>query len=147
MPPPGVTGSRKAKKKSEASYFTCASDAKAGGDPSEQVKRMGEACRAATKMRPVGDAMRSEQTDKDAHQEKRFRAEANKCYRVYFASDDKAKDTVVVMRDSAGDMVGESPNRALPEDGAVCFTTADEVTLLVAVGSGKGAWALQVWGD
>jgi hypothetical protein len=29
----------------------------------------------------------------------------------------------------------------------MCFTTADEVTLLLGVGSGKGAYAAQVWSE
>jgi hypothetical protein len=57
------------------------------------------------------------------------------------------KDAVLVMRDSAGDMVVESPAGALPEDGAVCFTAADEVTLMVGIGAGKGSYAAQVWSD
>ena len=88
-----------------------------------------------------------QQADKDAHQENKFRAEANRCYRVYVASDEGVKDVVVVLRDSAGDVIVESPAPAVPQDGAVCFTTADEVSLLVGVGSGKGSWAAQVWSD
>ena len=51
------------------------------------------------------------------------------------------------MRDSAGDVVAESPGAALPEDGAECFTSADEITLMVGIGTGKGAYAMQVWSD
>jgi hypothetical protein len=64
-----------------------------------------------------------------------------------FAADENVHDAVVVMRDSAGDMVAESAGAALPEDGAVCFTAADEVTLMVGIGAGKGAYAAQVWSD
>lgn len=73
--------------------------------------------------------------------------EANKCYRIVFATDENVHDAVVVMRDSAGDVVAESAGAALPEDGAVCFKASDEVTLLVGVGSGKGAYAAQVWSN
>jgi hypothetical protein len=98
-------------------------------------------------MHAVGAPLRGQQGDKDAHQEHKFRAEANKCYRVYFGTDESVRDAVLVLRDSAGDLVAESPAAALPEDGALCFTTADEVTLLVSVGAGKGAYVAQVWSD
>lgn len=111
------------------------------------MKRVGEGCASASKMKPIGTLIRGTQADKDAHQEHKVRVEANKCYRVYFATDESVKDAVLVMRDSAGDMVGESPGAALPEDGAVCFTSADEITLMVAMGAGKGAYAVQVWSD
>jgi hypothetical protein len=33
------------------------------------------------------------------------------------------------------------------EDGAVCFTQADEASIVVSVGAGSGAYAVQVWSD
>ena len=148
MPPPGVAGSKKAKKKTDASLYACGGGAKPiAKDPAELVKRLGESCSAVAKMKPLGAMIRAQQADKDAHQEHKVRVEANKCYRVVFATDENVKDAVVVMRDSAGDIVAESPGAALPEDGALCFTAADEVTLLVGIGAGKGAYAAQVWSD
>lgn len=148
MPPPGVAGSKKAKKKTDGALFACGGGAKATAkDPADLVKRLGEACASAAKMKPVGPMIRGQQADRDAHQEHKLRVEANKCYRVVFATDESARDAVVVMRDSAGDMVAESAGAALPEDGSVCFTTADEITLMVGVGAGKGSYAAQVWSD
>ena len=148
MPPPGVAGSKKAKKKSDGALFACGGGAKpTAKDPSDLVKRIGEGCASAAKMKPVGAMLRGTQADKDAHLEHKIRVEANKCYRVYFATDENVRDAVVVMRDSAGDMVAESPAVAMPDDGALCFTSADEVSLLVAIGAGKGAYALQVWAE
>lgn len=148
MPPPGVLGSRKAKKRTDGALYSCgAGQRPSAKDPADLVKRVGEGCASASKMKPFGTLIRGTQADKDAHQEHKVRVEANKCYRVYFATDENVKDAVLVMRDSAGDMVGESPGAALPEDGAVCFTSADEITLMVAMGAGKGAYAVQVWSD
>lgn len=148
MPPPGVAGSKKAKKKTDGALFACGGGAKpTAKDPADLVKRLGEACAAAAKMKPVGAIIRAQQADKDAHQEHKLRVEANKCYRVVFAADENVKDAVVVMRDSAGDIVAESPGAALPEDGALCFTAADEITLMVGIGAGKGAYAMQVWSE
>jgi hypothetical protein len=148
MPPPGVAGSKKAKRRADAALAACAGASRAQAkDPADLVKRLGEVCASASKMKPASAMLRGQQSDKDAHQESKFRAEANHCYRLYFAGDDAVKDVVVVLRDSAGDIVAESPGPAVPEEGAACFTAADEVSVLVGVGSGKGAWAAQVWGD
>lgn len=148
MPAPGVIGSKKAKKKQDGALYACGGGGTAAAkDPADKVKKTGESCATASKMHAVGAVLRGTETDKDAHQEHKIRVEANKCYRVYFATDEAVKDAVIVMRDSNGDLVGESPGAALPEDGAYCFTTADEVTLMIAVGSGKGAYAAQVWSD
>jgi hypothetical protein len=148
MPPPGVAGSKKAKKKPDGALYACGGGAKPiAKDPAELVKRLGEQCAAAAKMKPVGAMIRATQADRDAHQEHKVRVEANKCYRVVFATDENVRDAVVVMRDSSGDIVAESPGAALPDDGAFCFTTADEITLMVGIGSGKGAYAAQVWSD
>jgi hypothetical protein len=148
MPPPGVAGSKKAKRKTDGALYACGGGAKPSAkDPADLVKRLGEACASAAKMKPVGAMIRAQQADRDAHQEHKLRVEANKCYRVVFATDENVKDAVVVMRDSAGDVVAESPGAALPEDGAVCFTTSDEVTLMIGIGAGKGAYAAQVWSD
>jgi hypothetical protein len=148
MPPPGVAGSKKAKKKTDGTLYACGGGAKpTAKDPADLVKRLGEACATTAKMKPVGAMIRATQADRDAHHEHKVRVEANRCYRVVFAADESVHDAVVVMRDSAGDIVAESPGAALPEDGAMCFTAADEVTLLVAIGAGKGAYAAQVWSD
>jgi hypothetical protein len=148
MPPPGVAGSKKAKKKIDGALFACGGGARPiAKDPADLVKRLGEGCAAAAKMKPLGGMIRGQQADKDVHQEHKLRVEANRCYRVVFAADENVKDAVVVMRDSAGDVVGESPGAALPADGAFCFTSADEITLMVGIGAGKGTYALQVWSD
>jgi hypothetical protein len=148
MPPPGVALSKKAKTKTDAALFACGGGAKPSAkDPADLVKRLGEACAGVAKMKPASAMIRAQQADKDAHQEHKVHVDANKCYRVVFATDENVKDAVVVLRDSAGDVVGESPGAALPPDGAICFTSADDVTLLVGIGAGKGAYALQVWSD
>ena len=148
MPPPGVAESKKAKLRRDAALAACSGVSRVQAkDPAELVKRLGEGCAQASKMKPASAMLRGQQSDKDAHQENKLRVEANRCYRVYVAGDDAVKDMVVVLRDSAGDIVAESPGPAVPEDGAVCFTAADELSILVGVGSGKGTWAAQVWSD
>lgn len=148
MPPPGVVGSKKAKMRPDGALATCGATAvPSAKDPADHVKKIGEACASASKMKPVGSLLRGNQADREPHQENKFRAEANHCYRLYFSGDESVKDVVIVLRDSSGDIVSEAPGPAVPEQGAACFTSADEVSVLIAIGSGKGAWAAQVWGD
>ena len=148
MPPPGVAGSKKAKRRPDAALAACSGATRTPAkDPADLVKRLGDGCMQASKMKPASAMLRGQQADKDTHQENKLRVEANRCYRLYVAADDSVKDMVVVLRDSAGDIVAESPGPAVPEDGAVCFNAADEISILVGVGSGKGTWAAQVWSD
>jgi hypothetical protein len=148
MPPPGVAGSKRAKTRAVPALAACSGSTRAQAkDPADLVKKLGDGCAAASKMKPVGTLLRGQQGDKDAHQENKFHAEANHCYRLYFASDEAAKDVVVVLRDSAGDIVSEAPGPSVPEDGIACFTAADDVSVLVGIGAGKGSWAAQVWSD
>lgn len=147
MPPPGVAGSRKATVRPDPVLGGCsAAVAPSAKDATAQLKKIGDAC-AAAKMKAVGAALRGTQGDRDAHQENKVHVEAGRCYRVYLATDDAVKSAVVVMRDSAGDIVVEGPAPAIPASGSACFTAADDVTLLVGVGSGKGAWAAQLVSD
>lgn len=147
MPPPGVAGSKRASTRLTPALASCSGTKAQSKDPADLVKRAGDGCAATSKMKPVGALLRGQQGDKDAHQENKFHAEANHCYRLYFASDETAKDAVIVLRDSAGDRVAEAPGPSVPEDGVACFTVADDVSVLVGIGSGKGAWAAQVWSD
>jgi hypothetical protein len=148
MPPPGVAGSKKAKRRPDAALAACSAAVRANGkDPADLVAKAGQTCAAPSKMKPLGALLRGQQGDRDAPQENKVRVEANHCYRIYLASEEAAKDVVAVVRDSTGDIVAEGPAPVLPDDGAICFTTADEVSVLVGVGNGKGGWAAQVWGD
>lgn len=155
MPPPGVAGSKVAKRTVDSTLTSCARETWPQiKDPADRVKRIGEACATAaaaaatkTTMKPIGAMLRGSQSDRDAHQENTFHAEANHCYRLYFVGEEAVKDMVVVLRDATGSVVDESPSPAVPDDGVACFTAATDVAILVGVGSGKGAWAAQLWGN
>lgn len=148
MPPDGVAGSKKANVRVDAALGGCSAGARTRGkDPAALLKKTTDACASVAKSKPVAEPMRGHQGDRDAHQEARFHADANHCYRVYVATDEALEDVVAVLRDSAGDVVAASSGPAVPENGAACFTAADDVTLLVGVGAGKGSWVAQVWSD
>lgn len=149
MPPPGVATSRKANVTHDASLSAClstTSSANATNDgPASRVRKIAEGCAAASGMTALGPPVEGRQADKDRAAEQPLHVDANRCYRVYVATDPSVHDAVVVARDSAGAVVATSAAAALPEDGAMCFTSADDVTILVGVGSGEGRYATQVW--
>ncbi len=148
VPPPGVAGSKKAKVKDDAALAECGGkDVPHAKDPAALVKKIGESCAGASKMKPVGAPLKGTQADRDPHQDNKFHVEANHCYRVYFATDDGVKDAVVTLRDGAGDVITSAPGPSVPQSGAMCFTSADDVTLSLGIGAGKGTWAAQVWGN
>jgi hypothetical protein len=144
MPPPGVRGSKKATLKSVAGA-ACTVAASGAGDPSARLKSFAESCNRAAKLGAKGSVFAGSVGEGDPHKEHAFHVEANHCYRVYAAFE--ATDAIVALRDSAGDTVSESPSGASPDTGASCFRVADDVTVVVSAGTGKGRYAAQVWGD
>jgi hypothetical protein len=151
-PPPPNPGSKKATKKNDASWASCHQSFKASNkEVSKDVEAMAKSCAAATKMKPVGKTLTGKQGDQDPPQSFPLKAEANHCYRVYAQAADGIKDLDLAIKDSAGAIAGEDstddPSPVVLEDGAVCFTEADAATVVVAVGMGKGAYAVQIWSD
>lgn len=151
-PPPPAPTSTVATTKNDASWAGCHQSFKAKGkDVAKDVVAMADGCKAATKMKPVGKTLTGKQADQDAPQTFPLDAKANHCYRVYGQASDGIKDLDVVVKDSAGIIVGQDstddPSPVVLEDGAVCFSKDDKASLVVSVGMGKGNYALQVWSD
>lgn len=145
MPPPGVVGSKKIRAKADPALRACLPAKPASKDVGAEVGKIAAGCGAAARLKPASAVLRGSQKDDAPHAEHKVKVEAGKCYRVYVAHD--GPSLVVGMRDSAGDLVGESPTLALPEAGLVCFTAADEVVVTVAAGSGKADYAVQLFSD
>jgi hypothetical protein len=80
-----------------------------------------------------------------------FHAEASHCYRVYAVAGAGIQDLDLLVKDSTGAIAGEDstddPSPVVQEDGAVCFKVADDASAVVSIGAGKGAYAVQIWGD
>jgi len=117
----------------------------------KDVAAMAKACAKETKMKIVGQTIAGKQGDQDPPQSYPLKAEANHCYRVYAQAAEGIKDLDLAIKDSAGAVAGEdSTDDASPvvmEDGAVCFKEKDAATVVVSVGMGGGAYALQIWAD
>jgi hypothetical protein len=151
-PPPPNPGSKKATKKTDPSWASCHQTFKAKNkDVAKDVDAMAKACEGATKMKPVGKTLTGKQSDQDPPQSFPFKAEAKHCYRVYAQAADGIKDLDLAVKDSTGAIAGDDstddPSPVVLEDGAVCYTESDASTVVVSVGMGKGAYAVQIWGD
>ena len=151
-PPPPAPTSTVATTKSDASWAGCHQSYKAAGkDVGKDVAAMAGGCKTQTKMKVVGKTLTGKQADQDAPQSYPLDAKANHCYRVFAQASDGIKDLDVVVKDSAGVIVGEDstddPSPVVLEDGAVCFSKDDKASVVVSVGMGKGNYALQIWSD
>jgi hypothetical protein len=151
-PPPPAPTSAVATTKTDAAWAGCHQSYKARGkDVSGDVAAMAKSCAAVTKMKLVGKTLTGKQGAEDAPQSYPFDAKANHCYRAYAQASEGIKDLDIVVKDSASIVVGQDstddPSPVVMEDGAVCFSKDDQATVVVAVGMGKGAYAVEVWGD
>ena len=139
MPAPGVKGSSKVTLKTAELCTAPAAAANAKAPPVSSLLSCDKG------MKAVGVTFEGSAGEGDAAQTTTFRAEKGRCYRVYSTSD--TGSLVVVLTDSAGAEIAESPGPATPERALACFTTADTVMVSAAVGRGKGRFAVQVASD
>jgi hypothetical protein len=151
-PPPPAPTSTVATTKSDPAWATCHQSYKAKNkDVSKDVAAMAAGCAKITKMKKVGKTVAGKQAAEDSPQTFPLDAKANHCYRAYAQAADTIQDLDVVVKDSAKIVVGQDstddPSPVVLEDGAVCFSKDDQATVVVAVGMGKGAYALEIWGD
>jgi hypothetical protein len=148
--PPPVPTSTVATTKVDASWAGCHQSFKANRkDVMKDVAAMAKACEKVTAMKPLGKPLTGTQADSALAQSFPLDAKAGHCYRVYAQAADGIQDLDVFIKDSANVIVGQDstddPSPVVLEDGAVCFSKADKASVVVSVGMGKGAWALEIW--
>ena len=143
--------SSKATPKTQRSWAACLETMKTKGvDPAREVATLAHACAPVTQMKLVSKTLAGKQSDADPPQSYPFQAEAKRCYRVYAQADGHIETLNVAIEDSAGVAAGQDSagsTSVVLRDGAVCFKESDAATVVVSVGRGGGAYALQVWGD
>jgi hypothetical protein len=102
-------------------------------------------------MHPVGEVFKGSQSATSAAQRFKLKALAKHCYRVYGAAVAGITDLDLLLKDSEDAVAGEDstddPTPVVLEDGAVCFKQDDDASVVVSVGAGEGAYAVQVWSD
>ena len=150
--PAGTAGSTKAERRTSPAWAPCHQSYKLDGtaDLATSVDQMAKGCADTTRMHLV-DSFKGSQGAANAPQAFHFKAEANHCYRAYAAAASTIQDLDLLMKDSTGALAGEDstddPTPVALEDGAVCWKSADDATLVVSIGAGSGAYATEVWGD
>ncbi len=151
-PPPPAPTSTVATVKSDPTWAGCHQSYQAKKkDVSKDVAAMADACKSVTKMKPLGKTLTGKQADQDAPQSFPLDAKAGHCYRAYAQASEGIKDLDLVIKDSAQIVAGQDstddPSPVVLEDGGVCFSKDDKATVVVAVGMGKGNYAVQIWSD
>jgi hypothetical protein len=152
LTPAGSAGSQKAERRTNAAWTPCHASyqVNAATDLSTSVDQMAKGCSATTGMHMI-DSFKGQQAASNAPQSQPLHAQANHCYRVYGVAAPTIQDLDILIKDSAGAPAGEDstddPTPVVLEDGAVCFKVADEASIVVSIGAGSGAYALQVWSD
>jgi hypothetical protein len=126
----------------------------AGGrtsDVASGVAAMVKSCIDPTKMHQVGTTTMGEGSREKLVQSIPVKAQANHCYRFFGLAEPSVTDFDIAVIDSAGKSAGEdvtdSNDALVLENGNVCFKVDDTVNVNVAVASGAGKWAVQVWSD
>lgn len=151
MPPPFQFGSKKASKRVHPEWASCSAAHAPSADLDAEVTSLAKACQAITKMHPVGALLKNTQAQGAPAQSFKLKAEANHCYRLYAASAPTIKNMEILITDSEGGLAVEArtdaPRAIVLEDGAICFTAADDAQIKVSIGAGEGSYAVQVSGD
>lgn len=119
--------------------------------PATDVATTAKACNAATKQKNVGAAWTGTQKPDAVAQRFPFTAEAGRCYRAYASTAAGVEDVSLFVLDSAGATAAQghaSGGRvAAPADGAICFRDADAAAVVLSIGRGNGAFAVQLTSD
>jgi hypothetical protein len=122
----------------------------AAADVATSVDQMAKGCAATTGMHQT-DSFKGTQAASNAPQSYPLHAQAGHCYRAYAVAAASIQDLDLLIKDSAGALAGEDstddPTPVVLEDGAVCFKATDEASVVVSIGAGGGAYAVQVWSD
>ena len=138
--------------RSDESWAACHRRFKAAAhDVSSDVAALARACEKPTKMKLLGKTLTGKQADRDRPQSLPFEARAGHCYRVYAQAEPGVRDLDVAVKDSAGVLVAHDAahngSSVVTDDGAVCFRQDDKASVVVSVGLGGGAYAVQIWED
>jgi len=148
----GVTWSTKATLKLMSPWAQChQSFAVGAGDVHGEVARLAQACAGATRMHRLGEPFAGEQKASDKPQTFNWKARAGHCYRAYGVGAAGIKNLDLLMQDSDGVVLGQDGTDdgapVVLDAGAACFKQDDEPSIVVSVGDGSGAFAVEVWED
>jgi hypothetical protein len=149
-----TTSSTRATLKLDSTWHRCHASFALSGEPRDvraDVAKLASGCAEATKMHRLAEPFAGEQAAADKPQTFRWKAQASHCYRAYGVGGAGIKNLDLLMVDGNGIVLGQDGNDdaapVLLDAGAVCFKQDDDAAVVVSVGDGKGAFAVEVWGD
>ncbi len=137
--------------KKDAPYKSCHTGSKGDGDLVAAVTAMATSC--VSGMHQLGQPITGNGADMSNTEVKQIplAAQANHCYRAFGLAESTVKDLDVAVMDSNGKRCAEDLNdnndAIVLEDGSFCFTVDDKASVNVAVASGAGKWAVEIWSD
>ncbi len=122
------------------------------GEPIASLGRLAAACAKPTGLAAVTPVKIGETQGADDPADRfAFRARGGRCYRVFAVGDDGVDDLDVAVLDPDGRLAAADVSRdrfpVVPPRGPLCAPRDTVYTLEVAVVKGRGAYALQVYGD
>jgi hypothetical protein len=149
-----TTTSTRAALKLDSTWHRCHEAFVPGTDPRDvraDVARLAGGCATATGMHRVEGPLTGEQSAAAKAQTFHWKAQGGHCYRAYGVGGAAVKNLDLLMVDSGGIVLGQDGSDGaapvLLDAGAVCFKQDDDAAVVVSVGDGSGAFAVEVWGD
>lgn len=139
-------------KPAENRWSACYADFKPTGNPQSDLARLTTLCGQPSGMQPLTPVTTADQAEKQPVDRYTFYVpRAGTCYRVYATGDRNIRDLDLLVRDSAGQVLGGDLTHdawpIVPPDAPLCIDKAGLYMLEVSVFSGSGRYAVQVWGN
>lgn len=148
LPPPLNLYSKRVIRTPRPAWGGCAAATRPVADAVKSLDALTSACEASSKVRPGGAPIVGSGNATTPAASARFHADAGRCYRVYGAAGSGVQGFVVTLMDAAGASVAEYHADAvspfIAPDEALCAEKAEDLTVLVAVGSGEGKYAVSI---
>ncbi len=133
-------------------WSACYADFKPTGNPQSDLARLTTLCGQPSGMQPLTPVTTAEQAEKQPVDRYTFYVpKAGTCYRVYATGDRNIHDLDLLVRDSAGQVLGGDITHdtwpIVPPEAPLCIDQPGLYMLEVSVFSGSGRYAVQVWGN
>lgn len=148
LPPPLRLNSKRVARKPMPAWGGCEASVKALSDAAKSLDALSSACAASSKVRPAGAPILGSGSATTPATPSKLHLDAGHCYRVYGAASSAVKGFVVTIMDADGANVAEyhadSVSPFIAPDEALCAEKAEDLTVLIAVGAGDGAYAVSI---
>lgn len=148
LPPPLRLNSKHVARKPMPAWAGCGASSKSVGDAAKSLDALTAACAVSSKVRPTGAPILGSGSATTPAASSKLHLDAGRCYRVYGAAGAGVKSFVVTIMDTDGANVAEYHADAvspfIAPDEALCAEKAEDLTVLVAVGAGDGAYAVSI---